>query len=66
MQQEDDVVAIVWGWPDVGVLCDPCASTWNKGTKNCFWMVAGGKMQDGVLLVGCCPPIHTEEHTSPF
>ena len=32
MQQEDDAVAIVWGWPDVGVLWDLGASTCNKTT----------------------------------
>ena len=32
MQQEGDAVAIVWGWPDVGVLWDLGASTFNKTT----------------------------------
>ena len=32
MQQEDDVVAIVWGWTDVGVLWDLGASAFNKTT----------------------------------
>ena len=29
MQQEDDAVAIMWGWPDVGVL-------WDLGASTCF------------------------------
>ena len=32
MQQEDDAVAIVWGWPDVDVLWDLGAFTFNKTT----------------------------------
>ena len=60
------MMAIVGGWPDVGVLWDPGVSTCNKATKNSFYVVTGGEMHYGVLQMRCCHPIETEQHTGPF